>query len=154
MADAASAVLSVIDYDQELSSIRVKLPDIDAANYAATMTAVAALWAGCLGIITGNLKVSHVSTREVAYGANPPSNQFAQRETKWLIRYKDNTTNEIFRNELPTADLSLLTQNSDTITDFSAGVLLAFKNAWEAIVKSPNGNAVTMISLQHVGKRL
>ncbi len=154
MADKASFELSVLDYDNELSRIRCRIPDIDAANYAATTALVAALIAAMGAIGLGVFAKSHILTREVTYGSTPPSDQTAQRETKWLIRSEDTVTHEIVRHEFPCADLSFLTGNQDTVTDFTAGAMLAFKNAWNAVVESKAGNPVTLISLQHVGKRL
>lgn len=154
MADKASFDLSVIDYDNETSHIKARITDIDAANYAAVTGAVATLIAAMGAIGLGVHKASHVLTREVAYGSTPPTDQNAQRETKWLIRSEDAVTHEIVRHEFPCADLSLLSGNNDTITDFTPSGLAAFKTAWEAVVKSKAGNAVTLVSLQHVGKRL
>lgn len=154
MADKASFDLSVIDYDNEVSRISARITDIDAANYVAVTTAVADLIAAMGAIGLGVFKASAVRTREVAYSSTPPSDQTAQRETKWLIRSEDDVTHEIVRHEFPCADLSLLSGNNDTITDFTPSGLAAFKTAWEAVVKSKVGNAVSLISLQHVGKRL
>ncbi len=154
MADKASFELSVLDYDNELSRIRCRIPDLDAASYAATTGLVATLIAAMGAIGLGVFAKSHILTREVTYGSTPPSDQTAQRETKWLIRSQDTVTNEIVRHEFPCADLTLLTGNSDTITDFTPSGLAAFKAAWEDVVESKAGNPVTLISLQHVGKRL
>jgi len=63
------------------------------------------------------------------------------------------TTGQKYRVSLPTADLSVLPNNSEFL-DLTGGVGLALKDAFEAVVRSPgNGaNAVTLDSVQFVGR--
>jgi len=146
--------ISFLDYSNERSNSRFNVILLTAANYVAWSAALTALYTAIQGITLGTLDKDRRIATVIEYSPVPPADVNAQRERKWLVRYTDNVTGVLYRNELPTADLSLLSGNSDMITVFPAGVLLDFKNAFQAAVVSPDGNAVTLVSLEHVGKRL
>ncbi|SRR6266567_2205148 len=146
--------LTIRDYDKELSTFRVNSALLTAANIVAQEGFATALKSAVQGITLGIVQKDTLTAKETVYSNLPPSDPVAQRESKWLVRSEDNSTHVISRNEIPTADLTNLTGNQEYITDFSAGVLAAFKSAWEAFVVSEDGNPVTLISLQAVGKRL
>lgn len=146
--------LTLRDYDGELSRTRVNTALITAGNIVAQQAAMTALQTAIGGITLGvpasENRVLSAPSLSSAFAASP----VAQRESKWLVRSEDNVTHKIFRNEIPTADLTLLTNNSEYVTDFTPAALAAFKTAWEALVVSEDGNACTLRSLQAVGKRL
>lgn len=147
-------VITVRDYNNELSTVQFNVILLTAANYVAWSAALAALYTGITGITLGTLEKDRRVATEIKYAAVPPNDVNAQRERKWLVRGSDNVTGVIYRNELPTADLSFLTNHSDTISTFPAGALADFQTAYNAAVVSPDGNPMTLISLEHVGKRL
>ena len=146
--------LSIRDYAGEISRFRVHITTLTAANFAATITALDTLSTAVQGVIIG-VRARQITTADDSSLSNGlPSSPLAQRENKWLARSEDNVTHVIGRNEIPTADLTLLTNNSEIITDFTPAALAALKSAWEAVVVSEDGNNVTLRSLQYVGKRL
>jgi hypothetical protein len=153
-ASPSSYSLSVRDYDKELARTRVAVVPLDATNYTAWNTLLDNLQTGIAGIIIGEPASEVRTASQNTLSAALPTDQFAQRETKWIVRSEDNTTHEIFRNEIPCANLSLLSGNDEFITVFPAGPLQDFQTFWEAAVMSPDGNDVTLISLQAAGKRL
>ena len=154
VASTSEYSLTVRDYDSELARTRVHVTQLASGNFTAWNSALDALQTGISGIILG-VAASEVRTAASSrLDASLPSDKFAQRETKWIVRSEDSVTHEIIRNEIPTADLGLLSGNSEFITTFPVGPLADFKTAWEAAVVSPDGNPVSLVSLQAAGKRL
>jgi hypothetical protein len=154
MPNKSSYGLTIRDYDKELTRTQVDVIELTSGNFAAWNTALDNLQAGILGIVIGE-GASDRRTAETRFlGNSLPTDKFAQRETKWIVRYEDDVTHQLYRNEIGTADLALLSGNDEFITVFPVGALATFKTAWEAAVLSPNGNSVTVISLQAAGKRL
>lgn len=148
--------LSVLDYSKEdrASSVRFNITTLNAGNYVAVGTAVGALQSAIDAVIVGNLASDRIIAVDNFITRARPASPAAQRENKWLLIYEDNTTHRLYRNELPTADLTLLTGGSDFISDLTVAPWAAFKTAFEAVVLSPAGNATTLREVQFVGKRL
>jgi len=142
------------DYDKEISTFRVNSALLTAGNIVAQTSAASALLTALAGITIGIIAKNTLTAYDTTLSNVIPTNPIAQRESKWLVRSEDNVTHKIFRNEIPTADLTLLTGNQEYITDFTPTALADFKTAWEAFVLSEDGNACTLRSLQAVGKRL
>ena len=98
---------------------------------------------------------------------DPITEQWAQRESKWLVTYRDvtqfldvsNTINNVgfgnvYQVEIPTAKLSLLPANTDLI-DLTVAPWPDFVTAFEAVQNSPTGgNEVEVVSVRHVGRAL
>lgn len=150
----SSGSVSFLDYSNERSTVKFRIDQVIAGNYTAQATAVSNLQTALGGITLGNIASRILTAEETFISRTPPTNSFAQRESKWLVRSEDTVTHEIIRHEIPTADQNLLTSQSDLITVFPTGVLANFKTAWEAVVVSKAGNPVTLVSLEFVGKRL
>jgi len=136
----------------EKSSWSVWIPTLTAANIVAVTGAVSTLYSAVLDITLGSQAASNilaVSTAATLANNNP----LAQRENKWLVRYRD-ADNTPFSVEIPTADLSLLTLGSE-FADLTTTEMAAFVAAFEAVVKSPDDPtlAVTVNSVQFVGRR-
>lgn len=135
----------------EKGRCRFNIVDLTAANLVATQALLATLLAATQAIVLGELNRERIVLSDTLSSSAPAASSAAQRENKWLVRYTDTVTHRIFKGEIPTADNSLLANNSEFL-DLSAGVGLAFKNAFEAVVKSIAGNAVQVISVQWVGR--
>jgi len=148
------ASVSMLDYSNERSTVKVRIDQVTAGNYTAQAAAVSALATAIGGITLGNIASRILTAEETFVTRTPPTDPAAQRETKWLVRSEDTVTHEIVRHEIPTANTALLTAGSDFVNVFPTGVLADFKTAWEAAVVSKMGNPVTLISLELVGKRL
>ncbi len=142
------------DYSREKSRVRFQFQNITAANHDATVALMDDVRDAILGVQVENCQQTYIIVDSSIFNSRAPaSNKASQRENKWLLTLADNTTNKVFHHEIPIADLTLCTANSDYM-DLSAGDGLALKTAIEAGVKSPAGNAVSLISVQFVGKRL
>lgn len=148
--------LSILDNSVEdpPSSVRMRVIDLASGNFTAWNTALDNLQTAINGITLGTLATERRIADDKFLSRVRPASVEAQREKKWLVRYEDTISHKIYRNEIPTADLSLLTTGSDTISSFPVGPLATFKTAFEAAVISPTGSPVTLLSLEYVGKRL
>lgn len=135
----------------EKGRCRFHITDINAGNLAATQTALAALLTAIEGIVVGVLNKERIVLSDTLASSAPAASQLAQRENKWLVTYTDTVTHRLYRGEIPTADLTMLPNNSENL-DLSGGAGAAFKTAFEAIVKSPDNNTVQVVSVQYVGR--
>jgi len=143
-----------VDYGTpgEKSSFQFTIADLSAANFVATTGALTTLWTNIQALLLGAPVSRRVIaiTQEVA--ASPVTDPLAQRENKWLVRYHDTSARK-FTLELPTADLSLLDTGSEFL-DMTGTEAADFKTAFEAVAKSPvDQSAVTVDSIQFVGRR-
>lgn len=142
------------DYSREKSRVRMQFQDMTAANYDATKTLMDNVRTAILGVQQENCEQTYIVVAQSIFNSRAPATaKNSQRESKWLLTLADTTTNKLSRHEIPIAKLDLVTANTDFM-DLSAGAGLALKTAIEAGVKSPAGNAVSLISVQFVGKRL
>lgn len=148
--------LSFLDYSKEdaASSVRFHIPELTAANIAAQTALIDTLRTSIDAVTLGTLATERVIAEDNFLSRTRPTDPTAQRENKWLFLYEDQTTHRIYRGEIPTANITLLDAPSDHIADLTTGVWGTFKSAFEAVVKSPAGNAVTLLDVQFVGKRL
>lgn len=139
--------------EPENASFRVPVVTLTAANLVAQQALHAALAASVAAITMGTVRHTTTLLDETVGTINPAASVLAQRENKFLCRYHDVSTGQKFRVSLPTADLSVLPNNSEFI-DLSTGVGATFKTDFEAVVRSPNNaaNAVTLDSIQFVGR--
>jgi len=105
-------------------------------------------------IIGVEAKRTLISARQVLSGL-PASDPLAQKENKWLVRYHGSTAFRKYVVSIGTADLTLLAGGSeflDITTVASPG--LAFKTAFEAVVRDPNDVAESVVvdSVQFVSR--
>lgn len=143
---------TVVGTTPEKGRVRFNIVDITAGNLVATQTALADLLAAIQAIVIGELNKERIVLSDTLSSSAPATSPLAQRENKWLVTYTDTTTHRLFKSEIPTADLSLLSGNQEAL-DLSAGVGLTFKQKFEAVVKSIEGNAVQVVSVKYVGRR-
>lgn len=142
------------DYSGEKSTAQVNIVALTAGNIAATLTAVDVFSAAMDAVTLGNPVKETIVAEENQTGSGNAGSAFAQRELKWLVTYKDNTTNDIYTAEIPCPDLALLVPGTD-LMDIGTGTDgETFVNQWEALVKSRNGNATTVIQIRAVGRNL
>lgn len=150
---SSDVTVSLLDYGGESSRTRFQITTMTAANFDAVNLDVTDLVTAIDGISLMTISGQQVVSGSLFLSRTKPASVDAQREKKWLIRYEDTVTHKIYRNEIPGADLSLLAANSD-MADLTLGAWTSFIAAFEAVVKSPDGNAVNFLDAQYVGKRL
>jgi hypothetical protein len=78
----------------------------------------------------------------------------AQRERKFLVIYEDDVTLALYRMEIPCADYALTglfagSTDEVILTQTEVAAMIA---AFETLAKSPEGNAVTVVSIRGVGR--
>lgn len=160
------ATFSFEDYNREKTSTAFNIGPITVVNFAAVRAAIDTLKTAVDGIIIGEQRKTSI-TEQFAESSAPVTNQSAQRERKWLVTYRDvtqffdvaNTINNVgfgnlYQVEIPTADLSLLTGNSD-ILPLTQAQAAAFVTAFEAVQNSPTGgNEIEVTEIRHVGRNL
>jgi len=137
------------DWSGERSSVNV--PILDGAlevDRQALEDALAGMTVGTQGQAT-----FRVETIDTPDDASLPANQFAQRETKWLVSARDNTLGLPVTFEIPTADATLLASGSD-MADMTNANVIAFVGAVEALAESRYGNAYTVETIRLVGRNL
>jgi hypothetical protein len=136
-----------IDYSNEKSTVGVYVADaILDANATTLAEAIEAVSIGTRG------DVAVLERRVVDAGSvTPPLNKFAQRELKFLCRYTDNVNGKEYSFTIPCADADLVVGNTDMI-DLGAGAGATLKTTFELYAISELGNAVTLNSVQLIGR--
>ena len=144
--------VTVVDYDTEKSNSNFRGVPVTSANYDAQVALADAIVSAIDGVSIAEIDNHDFTSRATDLAPTPPTNQFAQRETKWLVSMIDTSGNPS-NVEIGGADLGLLTGGSDEL-DLSAGAGLALKDAIEAYHRSLQGNTVTVQTVRHVGRNL
>lgn len=146
------------DYDGEKSGTSINVAEVTELTLAATAIALGALRTAMNDITLSVVSKSQV-TDTLFDTKSVPTNQFAQRETKWVVIVQDSAGNIYKANEIPTADLSLLEGGSKYIIKNGVvsvsdpdGFVADFKAAYEAVALSQNGLAQTIIDMYQVGR--
>jgi hypothetical protein len=144
--------LTLQDFSRELSTVGfATVSAADNSTYQGYVTdfesAVSALTTGVPNTRTQSL-VTRLSNQ-------PSSDSTSARELKLLVRIEDNSTLKRYSFSIPTFDPDAgdFQGNSDflNLTGTNEGPLVS---AIEALVASPAGNPVTVVSLQMVGRSI
>lgn len=139
------------DFGGEKSAVRIRGAELTAANFDAQVLASVALQDAIAGIAIGlKGKVTYANENQIS--AAKASNEYAQRETKWLVSYHDNITGDKYTLEIPCANLSLLEQDTGDVLALSGTEAAAFKTAFEGFAVSKNGNSCVVDRIVHVGR--
>jgi hypothetical protein len=142
-----------LDYGKEYSSMSVFMADVVEADYAETLTAISVFSASLDAITLGNPARESFKVIDDEISKLPAGGAFAQRETKWMVRYVDATTGKAHTCEIPTADLALLVPNTEMM-NISSGAGATFKAQFELLVKTEEGNDVTVTEVEYVSRDL
>jgi len=146
--------LTYSDYGGEKSTFAFSIQQLNSANLDNTLIAIANLQSA-IALVTDGLEVKRtVMTAVSGSGQGSSTNPTAQRELKWLITYKDNVNSKEYQHELPcpTLNANTLSGNPDNDANLSYVDWITFKTNYEAVVKSPDGNAVTLQRVRLVGR--
>lgn len=146
--------LSFVDFDDEVSSASIRGNDITVGNFTAQDALLDAIAAAVDGVTVGTMFKDQRILSEVLTPRTLPALAWAQRETKWLVRYTDDVDpigDGSF--EIPTADLTLLLTGTKNM-NVAAGAGLALVTALEAGMPSRLGNSITVVNVVHVGRNI
>ena len=157
--------LTVNDYDGEKTVTKINTGAVTAVSLPGLLTQIGNLRDAIDDLIIGVEQKETLTVFSTILNQDLPTSEFAQRETKWVVRYHDNTqffdapVNAIpnegylkpFDIEIGTADLSLLENNNDFLA-LDGTEAAAFVTAFEAMARSPYGGVVVVDSIQQVGR--
>lgn len=145
---------SFIDYSKEPSSMRFYNGPITVGTIAGFLTQFGAFRTATEAIVLGSLVADEWYGDRTKYDNAPPTDENAQRERKFLISYQGAATFSKYTLEIPTADLvGRMVGDTDIVdavdTDFAAWI-----TAFEALCKTPEGEAVEFLQATAVGRNL
>jgi hypothetical protein len=147
---------SWIDHSSEVGRSKLHIVQLTAGNIVATLALVDTLNETTDAILQGTRSHTRVVAVDTPGSQTPPEGNDAQREAKLMVRYQDDTTKQIYRVEYPCILWTILNgagPSGDFVDPDNSG-WQAYVAAFEAVVKSADGNAVTVLDGQYVGKRL
>jgi hypothetical protein len=158
---------SILDFDGEKSSLQFYTGNITVASLPGTLTQFGDLRNAIDGIILGTVSSESLKVFDTKLSNVNPTDEFAQRESKWLVVYEDNLPffdapvnaipnegfGKVFTFEIATADLSLLQAGTDRMI-INAGAGQDFVTAFEDIARSPYGGTTNVLEVRHVGRNL
>jgi len=140
---------------QESATTEFAVATITAANLVAQTALHDDLIDAIADLIIGvEAKRTLISSREILSGL-AASSMLAQKENRWLVRYHSSTDFQKFVVSIGTADLTLLDTGEEFLDITTAATPgLAFKTAFEAVVRDPNDVAQSVVvdSIQFVAR--
>ena len=159
--------VTLVDYDKEKTTILVNVAEIDGTNLSAMETLMNTFVTKLAAITMGAEAQRGYTARELKPWVKP-TDANCQRESKWLVTYRDVTPvfevgAEIFENpaylrvytmEIGTALKTSTLLNEDGKWIKTATAWTEFKAAFEALAVSPGGGEVEMLEVIHVGRNL
>jgi len=155
MAEVGYVGRSYRDYSGEVSSFEVSTPVFTSLNFTAQGVLIAALDAAIADLTNGELAKTALGNRELTSSDNGPFGSY--RENKLLVTYRGDTSEKLFRTEIPCPALieDNMLANSDML-DLADTEVAAFVQAFENLVRSPdNGTeSVTILSIRFVGRNI
>jgi len=110
-----------------------------------------------VGVTLGQTASVKVLARDSDKSSSPATAPEAQRELKWLVEYSDDVTGQVYQAEIPCPDITDATLYNQAPTkeiDLTDALWVTFVTAFEALVRSADGNAVTVIGGRLVGRNL
>lgn len=158
----------LIDHSEETSGFTVQTGAVTAVSLPGLLTEIGTFRGAVNGIVLGNPFKESLKVFDTKLGNAAPADQDAQRERKWLVRYEDNLPffddpvnaipnegyGKVFTFSIPTADISgRLLPNTD-FADLADTEIAAFVTAAEAMLRSPYGGTINILSIQAVGRNL
>lgn len=153
---ASEYTLTYTDYSGEKSPVKITGATPVQAGFDTWNSLMAAIKSALANITLGELYRESSASYVNIVSNDTASSALAQRELKWLVTYRGNTSEKLFRCELPCADaLAHLLPASD-LADLSETDMAAFVTAFEAFARSPdNGTeSVTVMSIRLVGRNI
>jgi len=146
---------SGLDESGEGTTFGIYMVDLTVGNFTAQATALAALQSAIRGVsliaFDGAEYPAFFTPREETL----PTDEYAQREIKWRVKYVDSVNNRIGEFEIGGAKLTggIKVVGSDFM-DLTSTEGAALVTAIETHGRSRDGNAITVQSVKLVGRTL
>jgi len=148
--------LTYTDYSREKSPAKFTGPVPVQAGFDTWVGLMTALKAALEDITLGELAKETRSSYVDIVSNDAPTDANAQRERKWLVTYRGNTSEKLFRVEIPCADLTGHLLPASDEADLAETDMAAFVSAFEAFQRSPDNGTenVTVVSIRAVGRNI
>ena len=154
------SIIGVGDATQETSSLTVYNQAVTALTIGSFLTGLGTLETATEGIILGTHRKTQWIGDDTIITNSWPSNPAAQRESKLLVDYWDNTTEKMFQLTVPTIDFSKLVfvpLGGDAVLFSGAAAsteIKAWVTAFESFGRSPDDatHNVTVKAMRYVGR--
>jgi hypothetical protein len=155
MWNMAHNTMTVTDFSEENSSFGFESAALTAGNIVAQTAAAGTLEAATEALTIGNIAKNQVS-QILLDDPGVPTNPYAQRELKWLVRYENSTTGKKFSLEIPAPNLTDNIVAGTDVADLASTDWAAWKTAFEAYAKPEDNlsNAVTVLGATVVGRNI
>lgn len=143
------------DWSGEVSGFELTTLALDGSSYAALQTLYTALDNAIADLTSGQLAKSSYGNRATVSADNGPFG--ANRENKILITYKGDTSEKLFRTEIPCPSLIEANfQAGSDLLDLANGEVAALVSAFEDLARSPDNGTetVTILSMRFVGRNI
>jgi len=141
--------LTFVDRDNEASTVSVHATELTGANFTTQSGLADALVAAIEDVTQMVLTKDSRIASETKFAPILPTDPFAQRGIKWLVRARDTNGNPVGFH-IPGAfldDVGLLTGENMDLTSVKGAALV---NAIEAYVKSNDGEAVVVQEIVYI----
>lgn len=147
---ASAGYIQFLDYGKEASSFRWIGKSVTSANYDAELVLVDALRTALEAVTLGNRSRQVVKALDNEISSAAAGSAFAQREIKWLVTMVGDSSGDIYRREIPTADLTFLALNGE---DMAAGTERTdLVDALEDLFRGDGDETVTVDTIKFVGR--
>jgi hypothetical protein len=150
------SVFTMLDASGEKSSATIYNGAITQVSLAGFLTAFGNLRNAIDAITLGTIHKELWVGDSTVLSQVAPTNEFAQRELKWLVRYRGNLTNKIFTLTIPTADpVGRLVAGTDR-ADLTNAQIQAFVNEFHGFARTPDSDqeTVTVLDITLVGRNI
>ncbi len=149
----SSGTLKARDYGNEATRFGFRMVQLTSANFDAQIALQDALQTAVNNVSLGTFSGKSLQAVDAPVAAKATVVN-AQRESKWRVTYTDDVDpigNGSFEIGMP--DLSLLIADTGQM-DITAGAGAALVTAIENAIVSVLGNAITVLTIIHVGRNL
>lgn len=142
------------DFSKEPSTMSFYFGAVTAVSIGGFLTQFGALRTATEAIVLGALVGDQWSGDVTKYDATPPTDVNAQRERKFLVLYQGTTTFSKYRLEIPIADFTARLVDDTDLVNLAQTEIAAWITAFEALCKTPEGEAVEVLEIRAVGRAL
>jgi len=150
------SVFTQLDYSGEKSATTIYNGAITALSIGGFLTEFGQMRTTIDNITLGTPHAEQWVGDKTVLSNDLPTNPFAQRELKWLVRYKGNTTQKIFTLEIPCADpTGRLVAGTDK-ADLTEASMAAFVTRFQSFARTPDSDVetVTVLDVFLVGRNI
>lgn len=150
--------VSYFDRAKQRAGVSFRTRDMSAANIDAIQDEFSDLRAALEPFTLGNLIQYELVADRVFVSNGAAASTVARRELKLLLSYEDTVSHVIYQHEIPAPELTnaalWVDEAKRTFVVKTTAEWIALKAAFEATVRSPEGNSVTLQNGEIVGRNL